>query len=118
MSAQPRPLLGIFWMIVTGLNFVAVTALVKHVGDGIPAAQSAFLRYLLGLVFLLPMIRPILQAHLTARQLKLFAARGVAHTIAVILWFYAMTRIPIAEVTAMNYLNPVYVSIGAALLLG
>ncbi len=71
-----------------------------------------------GLVFLLPMIRPILQAHLTARQLKLFAARGVAHTIAVILWFYAMTRIPIAEVTAMNYLNPVYVTIGAALFLG
>ena len=29
-----------------------------------------------------------------------------------------MTRIPIAEVTAMNYLAPVYVSIGAALFLG
>ena len=29
-----------------------------------------------------------------------------------------MTRIPIAEVTAMNYLAPVYVSVGAALFLG
>jgi drug/metabolite transporter (DMT)-like permease len=36
----------------------------------------------------------------------------------VILWFYAMTRIPIAEVTAMNYLNPVYVTVLAVLLLG
>ena len=27
-------------------------------------------------------------------------------------------RIPIADVTAMNYLSPIYVSIGAALLLG
>jgi len=36
----------------------------------------------------------------------------------VILWFYAMTKISIAEVTAMNYLSPVYVTIGAALLLG
>ena len=104
-------------MVVTGLNFVAVTAIVKHVGDGIPAAQSAFLRYVLGLVFLIPMIRPIRAAHLTRRQITLFAWRGVAHTLAVICWFYAMTRISIAEVTAMNYLSPVYVTIGAAFLL-
>lgn len=102
---------------MTGLNFVAVTALVKHVGSDVPAAQGAFLRYVLGLVFLIPMIRPILSARLTGRQLKLFAMRGVAHTLAVILWFFAMARIPIAEVTAMNYLSPIYVTIGAALFL-
>jgi len=34
------------------------------------------------------------------------------------LWFDAMTRIPSAGVTALNYLAPVYVSIGAALFLG
>lgn len=115
--AQDKPLLGVFWMIVTGLCFVAVTAIVKHVGSDVPAAQAAFLRYLLGLVFLVPMIRPILTAHLTMRQIKLFAARGAAHSIAVILWFYAMSRIPIADVTAMNYLSPVYITIGAAILL-
>ena len=104
-------------MVLTGLNFVAVTAIVKHIGNDVPAAQSAFLRYFLGLVFLIPMIRPILAAHLTKRQLKLFVARGVVHTIAVILWFFAMARIPIADVTAMNYLSPVYVTLGAALVL-
>ncbi|WP_342078613.1 DMT family transporter [Yoonia sp. SS1-5] len=120
MSGPPssRPLRGIFWMAVTGLNFVAVTAIVKHVGDAVPAAQAAFLRYVLGLVFLLPMIRPILAARLSRRQLKLFGWRGLSHTLAVILWFYAMTRIPIAEVTAMNYLNPIYVTLGAALFMG
>ncbi len=40
-------------MALTGLNFVAVTAIVKHIGDSVPAAQGAFLRYLLGLVFLI-----------------------------------------------------------------
>ena len=44
-------------------------------------------------------------------------ARGVAHTAAVGLWFYAMARIPIADVTAMNYMSPIYVTIGAALFL-
>lgn len=118
MASGNRPLAGVFWMITTGLLFVAVTAVVKHIGDDVPAAEAAFLRYVLGLVFLIPMIRPILHARLTRRQLGLFTIRGVAHTIAVALWFYAMTQITIAEVTAMNYLSPVYVTLGAALFLG
>lgn len=105
-------------MLVTGLCFVAVTALVKMVGPRLPAAETAFLRYALGAVFLIPMIKPILQANLSKRQVGLFAARGVMHTGGVVLWFYAMARIPIAEVTAMNYLSPVYVTVGAALFLG
>ncbi len=113
-----RPVVGIFWMAFTGVMFVAVTAVVKHLGDGVPAAQGAFLRYVLGLVFLVPMIKPILAARLTRRQMTLFGLRGVVHTGAVILWFFAMARIPIAEVTAMNYLSPVYITIGAALFLG
>lgn len=113
-----RPVAGILWMVLTGLMFVAVTAIVKYVGSDLPAAQGAFLRYLLGLVFVIPMIRPIMRARLTPRQFKLFGVRGVVHTLAVILWFYAMSRIPLAEVTAMNYLSPVYVAIGAALFLG
>ena len=46
-----------------------------------------------------------------------FIARGIFHTLAVVLWFFAMTQIPIAEVTAMNYLSPVYVALGAVLFL-
>ena len=117
-SANARPLVGIMWMVTTGIMFVAVTAIVKHVGDDVPAAQAAFLRYVLGLVFLIPMIKPILAARLTRRQIWLFGWRGLAHTVAVVLWFFAMARIPIAEVTAMNYLSPVYVTLGAALFLG
>ena len=105
-------------MIVTGLCFVAVTALVKTLGERIPAAESAFLRYVIGLVFLIPVWRELMAITLTTRQKKLFALRGLVHSLGVILWFFAMTRIPIAEVTAMNYLNPVYVSVLAVFLLG
>ena len=41
---------GISWMVVTGLMFVAVTGIVRHVGSEIPAAQAAFIRYLFGLI--------------------------------------------------------------------
>ncbi|MVO16986.1 EamA family transporter [Rhodobacteraceae bacterium CY05] len=105
-------------MLVTGLCFVAVTALVKILGGRIPPAEAAFLRYLLGLVFLVPMLGALRRARLTAKMWGLFATRGVVHSGGVILWFYAMTQIPLAEVTAMNYLSPVYVTLGAALFLG
>ena len=105
-------------MALTGLCFVAVTGVVKHAGQDLPAAQAAFLRYLLGLVFLLPVLGTLMRTRLDRREWALFAGRGVVHTFGVTLWFYAMTKISIAEVTAMNYLNPVYVTLGAALFLG
>ncbi len=112
------PLAGVAWMVVTGALFVGVTAIVKHLGGRIPAAESAFLRYALGLVLLLPALAALRAARLDRRALGLFGLRGLVHALGVILWFYAMTRIPIAEVTAMNYLSPVYVTLGAALFLG
>ncbi|MFD1510836.1 DMT family transporter [Lacimonas salitolerans] len=118
LSPAQRPVLGVIWMVVTGMLFVGVTALVKYLGTEIPSPQAAFIRYALGLVFVIPMIRPMLRAQLTRRQLGLFTLRGLAHSVGVALWFFAMARIPIADVTAMNYLAPIYVTIGAALFLG
>ncbi len=118
-TAHPhRPLTAIFWMLVTGFCFIVVTALVKYMGPRLPAAEAAFLRYAIGLVFLLPALGALRAAPLTRRHYAMFATRGFFHALGVILWFFAMTRIPIAEVTAMNYLAPIYVSIGAALFLG
>ena len=118
-TAHPhRPMTAIFWMVVTGFCFIAVTALVKYMGPRLPAAEAAFIRYAMGLVFILPVLGVLRAERVTGRQYGLFATRGICHALGVILWFFAMTRIDIAEVTAMNYLAPIYVSIGAALFLG
>lgn len=113
---------AIFFMLLTGLMFVAVTAIVKVVGSDVPAAEAAFLRYLLGLVFLLPMLPAIRKSWVTGAldksAMMLFSLRGVVHSLGVIAWFFAMTQIPIVEVTAMNYMSPIYVTLGAALFLG
>ncbi|EEE39030.1 Integral membrane protein DUF6 [Rhodobacteraceae bacterium KLH11] len=115
---QNRPLAGMFWMLAAGLSFVGMNALVKVLGTSMNPIQAAFLRYVLGLVFLLPALRAIIDTPLTPRNLTLFGLRGVVHAVAVMLWFFAMTRIPLAEVTAMNYMTPIYVTLGAALFLG
>jgi drug/metabolite transporter (DMT)-like permease len=111
-------MVGLLWMVLSGLCFVAVTALVKLTGGRVPAAEAAFLRYLIGLAFLIPMWRELSALRLTARQWKLTLGRGVLHTFGVALWFFAMSRLPIAEVTAMNYLTPIYVSLLAVFVLG
>ncbi|MGR3804988.1 DMT family transporter [Marinibacterium profundimaris] len=116
--APSRPLAGILWMLVTGLCFVAVTALVKVLGPRIPAVESAFLRYVIGLVLLTPLLLRLKIRELGWEMQGLFAVRGILHAVGVGCWFFAMARIPIAEVTALNYLSPVYVTIGAAIFLG
>ena len=118
-TASPsRPMVGIFWMLVTGLCFVGVNALVKTVGSRLPATEAAFIRYCLGAIWLLPLLGAMRKDRITPKLFFQFGARGLCHAIGVGLWFFAMTRIPIAEVTAINYLSPVYVTLGAAVVLG
>ena len=45
---------GIAWMALSGLFFVAVTAIVRHLGSDMNAVQAAFIRYAFGLVLLAP----------------------------------------------------------------
>lgn len=117
-GAGQNPVKGVLWMVASGLFFVALTAGVKHLGPAVPAPEAAFLRYFLGLVYLIPMIPTMRRQTLSPATWRLFGWRGLAHTLAVMLWFYAMTRIPLAEVSAMGYLNPIWISIGAVLFLG
>lgn len=113
-----NPLRGVLWMLAAGVSFVGVNGIVRYLGTDLPAAQSAFLRFGFGVLFLLPAIFPVLRRGFGPGLLRLYGVRGAVHSLAVILWFYAMARIPLAEVTAIGYLNPVLVTVGAALFFG
>ncbi|GAB4389783.1 MAG: DMT family transporter [Albidovulum sp.] len=118
MEDQGRPLTGIVWMLATGLCFVAVTGLVRSLGQDLPAAEAAFLRFLAGSLLMAPAMLRALTQGLPRATWRLIGARGALHVVAVVLWFHAMARIPVAEVTAIGYLNPIVVTLGAALFLG
>ncbi len=122
MPELPPPrrstLAGIGWMAVTGLLFVCVTAIVRHLGSDLPAVEAAFIRYAIGLVMIAPVFLRRNFRRPDGRDMKLYVARGLVHGCAVMLWFFAMARIPIAEVTAIGYTAPIFTTIGAALFLG
>lgn len=117
-ESQSNPIAGVCWMVLTGLLMVGVMAMVKVLGTRIPSVQAAFLRFLLGLIFAVPMLWHLGAFRLSRATWGLLGARGLLHMVGVILWFYAMARIPLADVTAMNYMAPIYVTLGAALFLG
>lgn len=113
-----RDAIGIGWMLLTGFCFVAVNAIVRGLDGALPAPQAAFLRFAYGTAFLLPALIPALKQGFSPVLWQLFALRGVLHVAAVVGWFYAMARITVAEVTAIGFLNPIMVTIGAAIFLG
>lgn len=109
---------GMGWMLLTGLLFVGVIGIVRHLGSDMSPSQSAFIRYAFGTLLLAPVLLRLRMADLASGRLGLHALRGLVHGVAVILWFYAMARIPIAEVTALGYTAPIFTTVGAALFLG
>ncbi len=114
---------GIGWMLLTGVFFVGVTGIVRHLGTDMNPVQAAFIRYAFGLAFLLPVFLRLESgggrgAPIVSRSLGLHVLRGLAHGAGVMLWFFAMARIPIAEVTALGFTAPIFTTIGAALFLG
>lgn len=117
-ETNPGTLAGIGWMLLSGLSFVVVNGVVRHLGTGLPAPEGAFIRFGFGLLFLMPSLVAVLRRGVPGRLWGLIGLRGLLHTLAVSLWFYAMARIPVAEVTAIGYLSPIVVTVGAALFLG
>ena len=101
-------------MVMTGLLFCAMTASVKSLGTSLPASQSGFIRYIFGLFLLVPFWRQLGLSEIRKGLLRLMILRGSLHAIAVVAWFYSMVRIPMTEVTALYYLVPVFVFIGAS----
>ena len=120
MSESPKNnyLSGALWMVAGGLLFVAVTVLVRHLGSDLPAVEAAFIRYVFGLILLIPVIMRMRWRRVRGKNLQLYAWRGLAHGAAVMLWFFAMARIPISEVTAIGYTTPIFTVMGAVLIFG
>ncbi|MGB1446006.1 MAG: DMT family transporter [Arenicellales bacterium] len=108
---------GIAWMLLTGMLFVGVTVAVRYLGTNMNPVQAAFIRYCFGIVLILPLLSRAGIMSLDRDRLGFHALRGLVHGGGVILWFLAMSRIPISEVTALGFTTPIFVTLGAAVFL-
>lgn len=117
-------MIGLAWMAVCGFVFTLFILTLKLKLGHVHAMQSSFMRYVGGLVWLLPYV-----GFLSMRQSKVSITaswsfdkvslwRGAAHALGVCLWFYAIVRIPMADVSALSNISPIYATLGAAFFFG
>ena len=104
-------------MVLTGVLFVGVTVAVRYLGTSMNPVQAGFIRYAFGLLMVLPLLSRAGVLSLHSKRIGFHALRGLAHGCGVMLWFFAMSRIRIAEVTALGFTAPVFTTLGAALFL-
>lgn len=105
---------GLLWTSMAGFIFCILNALMRALTLGdIQPFQAQFLRYFFGLLVLAPMVWRSGLAHYRPRQIGGQFARGFAHTLGLCLWFVALPRIPLADMTAIGFTGPIFIMIGA-----
>ena len=104
-------------MVLTTILFVGVTATVRYLEGEVPAPQAAFLRYAIGTLLLTPSLITLIKIKPNKPLMSKFLLRGLVHSFGVTLWFYAISVMPVAEVTAIGFLTYIFVSIGACIFL-
>ncbi len=105
-------------MILAGLMFVGMAVSVRYLDSGLPVTQSAFIRYAFGLLIIAPLIMRVRFLQMDRSVYGLYLARGLIHGLGVLLWFFAVTRIPVSEVIAIGYSTPIFVALGAIVFFG
>ena len=108
---------ALLWAGASGLLFCLLNALARVLTTQLEPMQAQFLRYFFGTLVLLPwVIRHGLAAFKPKRIGGQFV-RGAVHTVGLILWFIALPKIPLADMTAIGFTGPIFIMIGAYLFL-
>lgn len=102
------------WMVLGGLLFSLLNTIARDLTLHLDVYQSQFLRYLFGLLVILPWVwREGWRAYMPVNMVGQFW-RGGVHTLGLILWFTALPQIPLADMTAIGFTGPIFIMIGAA----
>ena len=105
---------GLLWSATAGLTFCVLNALMRALALHMDPFQAQFLRYLFGFLVVLPLV-----AHSGGlagwwpRSVRGQFTRGALHTAGLALWFLALPRIPLADMTAIGFTGPLFIMVGA-----
>lgn len=112
------PVQGILWIMLSGLLFSFLNAGLRYVSLDLPPMVTSFFRFLFGLVFIAPIVLRMGLGVFRTASVGMQFARNAVHASAFAIWYTALPLIPLAEMTAIMFTGPLFVTIGAALFLG
>ena len=104
-------------LILCALAFSLMTVCVKHLGGQLPVAEIVLVRSLISIVITLAMLQRV-GVSPWGEQRGLLLVRGVLGTTALLCFFEALARLPLAAATLLQYTYPTLTALSAWLLLG
>jgi drug/metabolite transporter (DMT)-like permease len=108
---------GLLWAMLAGLLFVLLNTIMRSLALQIGPFLTQSLRYLMGVVVMLPLIARSGIASYRPRNIRGQFLRGGVHTFALSIWFLAVPHITLADTTAIGFTTPIFIMIGAVLFL-
>ena len=98
------------WMVAAGLSFALMGVCVKYAAAHFTAAELVFYRALVQMAFAWAMLArlglPVRTSHF-----GMHVHRGVAGFVSLFMFYYALTRLPVATAMTLNYTSPVFLTI-------
>ena len=103
--------MSVWYMVISALGFALMAACVKEVnGLGIPVLEIVAVRSIVsGIISYVDIKRK--KIPLFGHNKVLLIARGIVGSFALMLVYYAVTTLPLAEATVLQYLHPVFTAI-------
>ncbi len=115
-TAAQRIPAGLRYMVLSAFFFSLMSLLVKVAGQRLPGAELVLARSVVALVISYAMIRR-LGVSPWGRRKGLLVFRGLIGFFGLLCFFYAIPRLPLADVTVIQYTNPAFTALLAALFL-
>jgi drug/metabolite transporter (DMT)-like permease len=113
------PIRAMIWITVAMALFAVLAASSRKAAlMGMHPLQVVFLRNLSATLFLMPMLIWRGRALLRSNAIHLYGIRVGISIFSMTAWFYALALIPVAEVTAIGFLAPLFGTLGAIVFLG
>jgi drug/metabolite transporter (DMT)-like permease len=106
------------WMAASGALFAALNTLMKWLAHDLDPWLVGFLRYFFGFVVLLPLVLKLGLSGMRTTAPGLQVLRAVFHAGGLLLWFLALPLVSMAEMTALGFTGPIFMCLGAVLVLG
>ena len=108
---------GILLMFVATICFSLMHALIRYMANELHPFQLAFCRNGFGLLVVLPWLIRFGFAPLKTRRLGLHAVRSCINVMAMLMFFYAVSITPLAEVAALSFTAPIFATVLAIVVL-
>lgn len=118
MSPRSAPGQAALLMVGSTLCFAGMAITIRESARELHAFEIAFFRNLFGLLFALPLLLHAGPALLRTRRIGLYFLRCVVGLAAMLTGFWSLVHLPLAQAVALSYTTPLFVTIGAVLVLG